>query len=142
MARMPTDNAAIVQRFVDEVINQGRYEVCDEIVDEDFIELDPFPGQRQGREGLKEVIAMMRAAFPDINWVTEETISSGEKIVTRFTWTGTHRGDFLGIPATDRQVTVKGVVIDRLVNLRMTDSRILMDTFGLMMQLGVIPPPA
>jgi steroid delta-isomerase-like uncharacterized protein len=142
MARMPTDNTAIVQRFVDEVINHGRYEVCDEIVDEDFIELDPLPGQRQGREGLKEVIAMMRAAFPDIHWVTDETISSGEKVVTRFTWTGTHSGPFLGIPATGRPVTVKGVVIDRLVNSRMTDSRILMDTFGLMMQLGVIPPPA
>jgi len=139
---MPTDNASIVQRFIDEVINQGRYEVCDEIVAEDFLELDPLPGQSQGREGLKEVIAMMRAGFPDIHWVTDESISSGEKVVTRFTWTGTHRGSFLGIPATGRPVTVKGVVIDRLVNARMTDSRMLMDTFGMMMQLGVIPPPA
>jgi steroid delta-isomerase-like uncharacterized protein len=142
MARMPTDNSTIVQRFIDEVINQGRYEVCNEIVAQDFFELDPLPGQRQGREGLKEVIAMMRAGFPDIHWVTDESISSGEKVVTRFTWTGTQRGDFLGIPATGRPVTVKGVVIDRLVNGHMTDSRILMDTFGMMMQLGVIPPPA
>ena len=141
-ARMPSNNETIVHRFIDEVINQGRYEVCDEIVAEDFIELDPLPGQRQGREGLKEVIAMMRSAFPDIHWVSDETISSGDKVVTRFTWTGTHRGPFLGIPATGRPVTVKGVVIDRLVNGRMTDSRILMDTFGMMMQLGVIPPPA
>lgn len=85
---------------------------------------------------------MMRAAFPDIHWVTDESISSDEKVVTRFTWTGTQRGPFLGIPATARPVTVKGVVIDRLVNGLMTDSRILMDTFGMMMQLGVIPPPA
>jgi steroid delta-isomerase-like uncharacterized protein len=139
---MPTDNAAIIQRFIDEVINEAHYEVCDEIVAEDFIELDPLPGQRQGREGLKEVIAMMRAAFPDIHWVTDESISSGDKVVTRFTWTGTHRAPFLGIPATGRPVTVKGVVIDRLVNGLMTDSRILMDTFSMMMQLGVIPPPA
>ena len=139
---MPADNAAIIQRFIDEVINQGRYEICDKIVAEDFLELDPLPGQRQGREGLKEVIAMLRSAFPDIHWVTDESISSGDKVVTRFTWIGTHRGAFLGIPATDRPVTVKGVVIDRLVNGRMTDSRILMDTFGMMIQLGVIPPPA
>jgi steroid delta-isomerase-like uncharacterized protein len=139
---MHTDNAAIVQRFIDEVINHGRCEVCDEIVAEDFLELDPLPGQREGREGLKEIIAMMRSAFPDIHWVTNESISSGEKVVTRFTWTGTHRGDFLGIPATGRPVTVKGVVIDRLVESRMADSRILMDTFGLMIQLGVIPQPA
>jgi steroid delta-isomerase-like uncharacterized protein len=142
MASMPTDNAAIIQRFIDEVINQGRYEVCDEIVAQDFLELDPLPGQRQGREGLKEIIAMMRSAFPDIHWVINESISSGDKVVTRFNWTGTHRGDFLGIPATGRPVTVKGVVIDRLIESRMADSRILMDTFGLMMQLGVIPQPA
>jgi len=142
MARMSSDNAAIIQRFIDEVINQGRYDVCDEIVAKDFLELDPLPGQRQGREGLKEVIAMFRAAFPDIHWLTDESISSGDKVVTRFTWTGTQRGDFLGIPATGRPVTVKGVVIDRLVDSRMTDSRILMDTFGLMTQLGAIPQPA
>jgi steroid delta-isomerase-like uncharacterized protein len=136
------DNTTIVQRFVDEVINQGRYEVCDEIVAEDFIELDPLPGQHQGREGLKEVIAMMRSAFPDIHWVNHEAIASGEKVVTRFTWTGTHRGPFLGLAATGRPVTVKGVVIDHLVDGRLTDSRILMDTFGLMVQLGAIPPPA
>jgi steroid delta-isomerase-like uncharacterized protein len=142
MTRMSSDNAAIIQRFIDDVINHGHYHVCDEIVAEDFFELDPLPGQRQGREGLKEVIAMMRSAFPDIHWVTDESISSGDKVVTRFTWTGTQRGDFLGIPATGRPVTVKGVVIDRVVNGLMTDSRILMDTFGLMMQLGVIPQPA
>jgi steroid delta-isomerase-like uncharacterized protein len=141
-SRMPTDNAAIIRRFIDDVINHGRYEVCDDIVAEDFLELDPLPGQREGREGLKEIIATLRSAFPDIHWVTHETISSGEKVVTRFTWTGTHRGDFLGIPATGRPVTVKGIVIDRVVNSRMTDSRILMDTFGMMTQLGVIPPPA
>jgi steroid delta-isomerase-like uncharacterized protein len=64
------------------------------------------------------------------------------KVCTRFTWTGTHRGTFLGIPATGKHIAVKGVVIDRLEGGKMADSRILMDTFGMMQQLGVIPPPA
>ncbi|RZU40968.1 ester cyclase [Edaphobacter modestus] len=131
-------NVAVVGRFIDEVLNQGRLEVADEIVAEDFVELDPLPGQRQGREGLKEMIGMMRAAFPDLYWVVEETVVSGEKVVSRFTWTGTHRGTFLGIPATGKSVSVKGVVIDRIVDGKMTDSRILMDTFGMMQQLGVV----
>jgi Predicted ester cyclase len=135
------ENSAVVERFVEEVINQGRFEVADEIVALDFVELDPLPGQRQGREGLKEVIAMMRAGFPDIHWVTEETVEQGEKVVSRFTWTGTHKGTFLGIPATGKSVSVKGVVIDRVVGGRMTDSRILMDTLGMLQQLGVVPPP-
>jgi steroid delta-isomerase-like uncharacterized protein len=124
---------------LEEVINQGRFEQADELVAVDFVELDPLPGQRQGREGLKEIIGMLRTAFPDMNWVVDETVASGDKVVTRFTWTGTHRGTFLGIPATSRSVRVKGVVIDRLVGGMMTDSRILMDNLSMMQQLGVIP---
>jgi steroid delta-isomerase-like uncharacterized protein len=132
-------NKAVIRRFIEEVLNQKRLEVADEIVAEDFVELDPLPGQRKGREGLKEVLAMMSVAFPDIHWQVEEMVGDGEKVVTRFTWTGTHRGTFLGVPATGKSVAVKGVVIDRVVGGRMTDSRILMDTMGMMQQLGVVP---
>jgi steroid delta-isomerase-like uncharacterized protein len=134
-------NSAVTERFVDEVINQGRLEIADEIVALDFVELDPLPGQQQGREGLKEVIAMMRSAFPDIHWVVEEVVEEGEKVVSRFTWTGTHKGMFLGVPATGKSVKVNGMVIDRVVGGKMTDSRILMDSLGMMQQLGVIPAP-
>jgi steroid delta-isomerase-like uncharacterized protein len=132
-------NVLVVGRFLEEVMNQGRFEVANEIVAEDFVELDPLPGQRQGREGLVEVVKGLRTSFPDMHWKAEETISSGDKVVTRFTWTGTQKGEFLGIPATGRGVSVKGVVIDRIVGGLMTDSRILMDTMGLMQQLGVVP---
>jgi steroid delta-isomerase-like uncharacterized protein len=134
-----SENIATLGRFVEEVINQGRLDAADELVEADFIELDPLPGQRQGREGLKDVIAMMRAGFPDLHWVINETVAAGDKVASRFTWTGTHQGVFLGIPATNKPVTVRGVVIDRLSAGKMADSRILMDTFGLMLQLGVIP---
>lgn len=134
-------NIATLERFVEEVINQGRYDAADELVEEDFVELDPLPGQQQGRKGLKDVIRMMRTGFPDIHWVVEETIASGDKVVSRFKWTGTHQGDFLGIPASGRKVVVPGVVIDRLSGGKMADSRILMDTMGMMQQLGVIPGP-
>lgn len=134
-------NVATLERFVEEVINQGQFEAADELVEENFVELDPFPGQQQGREGLKDVIRMMRIGFPDIHWTVEETIASGDKVVSRFKWTGTQRGEFLGIPATGRKVTVPGVVIDRLNDGKMADSRILMDTLGMMQQLGVIPRP-
>jgi len=136
-----TDNKTIIKMFVEEVINQGKLDRGDDLVVADFVELDPLPGQQQGREGLIEVIGQMRAAFPDMHWVLEEMIAESDKVASRFTWTGTHRGPFLGIPATGRSVTVKGVVIDRLVEGRMADSRILMDTLSMMQQLGVIPAP-
>jgi len=137
-----SENKAVVRRFIDDVLNHGRLEAADEIVAENFIELDPLPGQKQGREGLKEIIVMLRSGFPDMNWVIEEMIASGEKVVTRFHWTGTHKGEFMGMPATGKSVKVKGVVIDRIVGGRMTESRILMDDLGMMQQLGVIPAPA
>jgi len=141
---MPGTNKEVIQAFLNEVINEGRLERTDDLVKEDFVELDPLPGQEQGREGLKAVIHQLRTAFPDMHWVVKELVAEGDKVVTRFVWTGTHRGEFIGIPATGRSVEVKGVVIDRLEDGKMADSRILMDTFGLMQQLGLnpAPPPA
>jgi steroid delta-isomerase-like uncharacterized protein len=136
----PAENKTVVNRFVEEVINQGRLERADDLVVADFVELDPLPGQQPGREGLKEVIAQMRAAFPDIHWVLDEQVAEGEKVVSRFTWSGTHQGTFLGIPATGRSISVKGVVIDRVVGGKMVDSRILMDGLSMMQQLGALPP--
>jgi steroid delta-isomerase-like uncharacterized protein len=132
-------NKAVARRFLEEVINQNRMDRADDLVVEDFVELDPLPGQRQGREGLKEVLGMMRAAFPDMHWVAEEMVAEGDTVVTRFTWTGTHRGEFLGVPATGRSVVVKRVVMDQLADGKMSKSRILMDSLGMMQQLGVVP---
>jgi len=138
---MSATNKNVIQAFIDDVVNEGRLERAGDLVKEDFVELDPLPGQQQGREGLKAVIGMLRLAFPDMHWVVKEMVAEGEKVVTRFVWTGTHRGVFLGIPATGSSVEVKGVVIDRLEDGKMADSRILMDTMGLMQQLGVVPGP-
>jgi steroid delta-isomerase-like uncharacterized protein len=133
------NNKAVIRKFLDEVINQNRMDRATDLVEEDFVELDPLPGQRQGREGLKAVLAMMRTAFPDIHWVVEEMVAEGDKVVTRFTWTGTHRGEFLGVPPTGRSVSVKGVVIDQLASGKMSNSRMLMDSLGMLQQLGVVP---
>src|ERR671928_1779686 len=134
------ENKAIARRFVDEVLNTQNLAAADELVAEDFVELDPLPGQEQGREGLKQILAMFFAAFPDFHWTTEEEAAEGDKLWSRFTWRGTHRGDFLGIPPTGNQVEVKGVVIDRFEEGKMVDSRILMNELSLMQQLDVIPP--
>jgi steroid delta-isomerase-like uncharacterized protein len=135
------DNATIVRRFADEVITQGHIDSAAEFVWEDMVEQVPFPGQGPGIEGLKDVLRSMRSGFPDIAFSITEQIAEGDKVASRFEWTGTHHGEFLGVPATDRKVAVWGIVIDRLVEGRIKDTRIIMDIFGLMIQLGVIPPP-
>ena len=138
---MTQDNSTIVRRFVDEVINQGKMESAREFVWEDVVEQVPLPGQGPGLEGLKDILTAMRAAFPDIDFAIKEQISEGDKVASRFEWTGTHKAAFMGIPATGRPVRVWGIVIDRLVEGRIKDTRILMDTLGLMTQLGALPPP-
>jgi predicted SnoaL-like aldol condensation-catalyzing enzyme len=78
------ENKAVVSSFVEEVINQGRLERVNDLVALDFVELDPLPGQQQGREGLKQVIAAFRTAFPDIHWAIEEMMGEGDKVFSRF----------------------------------------------------------
>ena len=134
-------NSDIVRQFIETVLNQGRIDAAGEFFWEDMVEQVPLPGQGPGIEGLKDVLRRLRAAFPDMHWTIQEQIVEGAKVVSRFEWTGTHRGTFLGVPATDRAVTVWGVVIDRLEGGKIRDTRIIMDTLGLMMQLGVVPPP-
>lgn len=138
---MTQDNATIVRRFVDEVITQGDIDLAAQFVWEDVVEQVPLPGQGPGLEGLKDILRAMRAAFPDLIFSIQEQIAEGDKVASRFEWTGTHEGTFLGVPATGRFVRVWGIVIDRLEKGRIKDTRIIMDTLGLMIQLGAIAPP-
>ena len=99
-----------------------------ELVVEDFVEQNPMPGQGPGRAGLADALAGMFAAFPDLHWTLYDTVAEGDRIMSFSTWTGTHRGDFMGIPATGRRVTVAAWTLDRYRD-------------GRLIQLGVIPAP-
>lgn len=139
----PTDELRrLARRFVDEVINgQDLGDALSELVVEDFVELNPLPGQGPGRAGLADVLGGMFAGFPDLRWEIHDTLVEGDRVLAYSTWTGTHRGAFLGIPATGRRVTVEAWTIDRYRDGQMTESRILMDVAGLLGQLGLIPAP-
>ena len=138
---MPYDNALIIRRFVDEVITQGNLDAAAQFVWEDVVEQVPLPGQGPGLTGLVDVLRGMREAFPDLVFTVLEQVTEADKVASRFEWTGTHRGPFFGIPATGRTVHVWGFVFDHLVDGRIKETRILMDTLGLMTQVGVFPPP-
>lgn len=139
---MTQDNRSIVRRFIEESINEGKIESAAKFVWEDVVEQVPFPGQGPGLEGLQDVLRGMRSAFPDLHFGVEEQIAEGDKVLTRFEWTGTHRSEFLGVPATGLPVKVWGMVIDRLEDGRIKQTRIIMDIFGLMMQVGAVGPKA
>lgn len=136
---MSEENKARIREFIDRVLTDGEIDATGEYFHEDMVEEVPFPGQGPGLQGLKETLARMRHAFPDSKWTVEEQIAEANKVLTRFIWSGTHRGEFLGIPATNRSVRVWGMVIDRFETGKVKSTRILMDTLGMMQQLGVLP---
>jgi steroid delta-isomerase-like uncharacterized protein len=139
---MSDRNKARVGEFLDRVLTGGDIEATGDYFEHDMVEEMPFPGQGPGLDGLKETLIRIRSAFPDSNWTVEEQIAEGDKVLSRFVWSGTHQGEFLGIPATHRPIRVWGMVIDRFDGEKIVSTRILMDMFGMMMQLGVIPTPA
>jgi steroid delta-isomerase-like uncharacterized protein len=129
-------NKQIVAGFIEEVLNRRRLYAAGDYVADDVVEQAPFPGQGPGLAGLKDVLRGLFAVFPDMHWVVEEQIAESDKVLTRFVWTGTHGMEFLGVAATGRSVSVWGMVLDRIENGRIKDTRILMDISGLMRQLS------
>src|SRR5262249_57867753 len=128
------------RRLVEEFINKGNTAVAEALVAEDFVWRDPS-GQEQGREGLIDNIAMMRTAFPDLEWTIEEQVAEGDKVACYIVWRGTHQGVFPGIPPTGKRVTVPLLAFDYFVAGQCKESRGLMNIMSLMQQLGVVPPP-
>jgi predicted ester cyclase len=139
---MSDRNKARVREFLDRVLTGGDIEATGEYFERDMVEEMPFPGQGPGLDGLKETLIHIRSAFPDSQWTVEEQIAEGDKVLTRFVWSGTHQGEFLGIPATHRPMRVWGMVIDRFDGEKIVSTRILTDMFGMMMQLDVMSSPA
>lgn len=138
----PTDLVALAQRFADEVINGRDLDVAlRELVVEDFVEQNPLPGQGSGRAGLAGALAGMFAGFPDLHWTLRDTVVQGDRITTLSTWTGTHVGEFLGVPATGRRVSVEAWTMDRYRDGQLVESRIIMDVAGMLHQLGLSPGP-
>ena len=134
-------NKAVISRYV-EATNQGELDVLDELVVEDYVEHDPVPGQKPGRAGLKEAYTMFNTPFPDLRFVFDDVIAEGDLVVGRGVISGTHEGEFFGIPATGRRITVTGIGIDRVVGCRVAERWLEYDQLGMLQQLGVLPPPA
>jgi steroid delta-isomerase-like uncharacterized protein len=135
------DNVAVVRRWTNEGFGQGRVELADELVAEDFVNHTPAPGQVPGREGLKAAVQGLRAAFPDLSVSEDDMIAQGDKVVLRDTIRGTHRGPFAGIPPTGREISISRIAIFRLVDGRIKEHWNLVDMLGALQQMGAVPAP-
>ena len=132
------ENKALVRRFVDEVQSQGNTDLIGEICSPEFVNHTTPPGLPPDREGIKQLTALFRAAFPDSYFTVEEMLAEGDKVATRKTFHGTHQGEFMGIPPTGRQVSTGLIDIVRIFDGRVVEHWSIGDDLGVMQQLGVI----
>lgn len=130
------ETRAVVARYVYEV-NMQNYDAFDEFVDPAFIDHNPIPGQKPGIPGLKDAYRQFSDAFPDVWFNFEDLIAEGDTVVGRGTITGTHQGNFMGIPATGKQMHWTGTRVFKAKNGKVTEGWINFDMMGLMSQMGI-----
>lgn len=112
---MSEANKTIFRRFVDEVINRGDLGAVDELLSPGYLEHDPLiPGLPGGREGAKQLFALLHAGFPDLSVTLEDLVAEGERVAVRSRWRGTHRGEFLGVRPTGQVVDFENLELVRI----------------------------
>ena len=134
---------AMYRRWLDEVWGQGRTDVAKELLADDLIDHNPYPGQPPGLAGHNWAVAMVRRAFPDLRFTPDVVISDGQFVAGRWTMTGTNTGtfDLFGLPPTGRPVTMTGQEIFRAAGGKLTELWHQEDIPGMLRQLGLEPPP-
>ena len=132
---------SIIRRILDEAFNQGNLAIVDELVAPDSISHHMSWGMPANRMGLKQLIAMLRTAFPDLRCTVEDEINQDDKAAAHWKMRGTHRGQFLGNPPTSKPIVVQGLIYARIENSQVIESWILIDQMGVLQQLGLVPPP-
>ena len=134
------ENKALVERFVEEVWNEGNAAAADELFVPDA-QIHMPTREVVDVDGLKGFAGAFRGSFPDWHSTFEELVAEGERVAERWTGRGTHRGELMGIPPTGKRVEVPGSVFYRIVGGKIVEFRGQLDMMGIMQQLGVMPSP-
>jgi len=138
------ENKAVARRSYETfntAMRTGNFGAFEEVLAANAVDHNPAPGQAPGLEGVKQVFGMFRTAFPDLHFTVEDMIAEGDKVVSRITAHGTHKGDFQGIPPTGKQMTQTGIDILHIAGGKVVERWGEFDNLGLMQQIGVVPPP-
>jgi steroid delta-isomerase-like uncharacterized protein len=136
---MSESNKAAMRAFFEEVYNKGNADYLDELTAPGFVSHDTG-NPTHDREGVKQIVKAIRAAFPDVHFEAEDVLAEDDRAAARFTMRGTQRGDFMGIPASNKAVVVTGIDIVRFNgDGKATEHWHEWSGLELMQQLGVLP---
>jgi len=139
------ENKALISRLYDEVFVKWKLGVVDELVGPEFVGHEMVavrPETPRGPIGFKQFYGWLRSAFPDLRYAVDDVIAEGDRVVVRWTWKCTHKGDFMSIAPTGKQATVTGMAIYRVAGGKCVERWVELNLLGLLQQLGAGPRSA
>ncbi len=132
------DNIKMYTNVWDEILNKGNIDMIDTHFASNYVN-KTVTSTVNGQAEAKEFFGAFLTGFSDIEFVVDEVFGVNDRIVKRWTFNGTHTGEFSGVPATGKKITVKGVSIARIENGKIAEELDYMDDLGFLQQLGVMP---
>ncbi len=139
---MSADPKSIVRRLYEEVWNKRKLHLMGELVSPSHaLHGSNISGSSIGPEAYKRQVALVVAGFPDLTFTVEDTVTEHDKVVVCWTLSGTHKGEYMGVPATNKKVSMEGITIHHIAHGRIMDSYAIRDVWGMMQQLGVVSAP-
>lgn len=136
---MSKDPKAVAARFVDEFQTKGDVGVARELLSDTLVNHSPPPGMAGTAEDVIQFFGALRQAFPDFRAEIHDQIAEGDKVVTRKTFVGTHRGEFFGIPGTGKEISIGVIDIVRVKDGKIVEHWNQVEMLGVMQQLGALP---
>jgi predicted ester cyclase len=137
------ENKEKARRLMEEAFGQGKLEIVDEVLDPDFVCYDPNSeaGEVRGADTIKQEIEWFRNAVPDLTYTVEDQVAEGDKVVSRYTASGTHQGEFFGVAPTGKRIEMSGIQIDSFdeESGKMVEEWPEYDLLGAMRQMGAAP---
>jgi steroid delta-isomerase-like uncharacterized protein len=139
---MSQDNIATARRVIEEAFNQGNLDVIDEVCADSYVDHDPLLGD-QDRDAAKQSIATYREAFPDLHFEIDDIFAADDKVVIRWTGTGTFENELMGLqPNHDKGNPIHGIGVDRFEDGKIVEAWTQWDTLTFMRDVGAIPAEA
>lgn len=135
-------NRAAFRRVYEEGLNRGILEIADELIDPECLDHESHGDDGHGPESMRQLITMLRTAFPDLYFTIEELIAEGDTVAGRLTMNGTHDGPLMGMPPTGRQVRQAHMHFVRFRDGKAIEHWGVRDDMGMMRQLGMAPQQA
>jgi steroid delta-isomerase-like uncharacterized protein len=125
-----------------DAVSSGDLDRLDDLLADDLVEHEEFPGLEPNKEGVKQFFGIFRSAFPDLQMKAHQVIAEDDLVCARFTFTGTHQGEFMGMPPSGKRVEVQGMDIVRIREGQVIEHWGVMDSGSMMEQLGAVPEQA